>query len=495
MMNRKSRMIVLTTLCLMIALSSFAVAADQPAPVQNAIERLGRLLQIAPEQVQVVSVQGVDWPDTSLGAPRPGHMYAQVITQGYRVMLAAKGQRFEYHTDMGTRAVLAAVDGRAAADVGGATRSPAVTVETTAEKACREDLARRLDIPAEEITVSRVEATTFPDASLGLPRPDEVYAQVVTPGQIIYLIAKNIPYLYTSAGRGCRYAGPLQAGRYSALYVEPVADEPNLNGNLVQVSLTGTNPTILLRGVSEFRPQDNGSILANRRTSRSGFDLIYLAPGASQETRLASAFDFGDAAVNSDGTRWAAISRPGLGGGWQVSWGSLATPNETPGHVDLTADGKPARLYWHMTNPVVAMRQDAGVAYHELLLNGDQAEWRQLKGFFPPPTEEFMLNKSESLVVKTEDDAGKPVTRIVKQWFTGDEKKVATLANFTPQEMSVTPDKRFLLLSAENSALTVDLSTGEVLTTAESVQAPVRLLLASPRGWLWSHLAQQAPPE
>ena len=49
--------------------------------------------------VRVISLEAVDWPDTSLGCPRPDQMYAQVIVPGYRVVLEANGQRGEIHTD------------------------------------------------------------------------------------------------------------------------------------------------------------------------------------------------------------------------------------------------------------------------------------------------------------------------------------------------------------------------------------------------------------
>ncbi len=39
------------------------------------------------------------WPDTSLGCPQKGMMYAQVITPGFRVVLAVNDQDYEYHTD------------------------------------------------------------------------------------------------------------------------------------------------------------------------------------------------------------------------------------------------------------------------------------------------------------------------------------------------------------------------------------------------------------
>jgi hypothetical protein len=67
--------------------------------VQLAIADLARKLDLAPGEIAVLSVDAVEWPDTSLGCPQPGMMYAQVITPGYRVFLQAEGQTYEYHTD------------------------------------------------------------------------------------------------------------------------------------------------------------------------------------------------------------------------------------------------------------------------------------------------------------------------------------------------------------------------------------------------------------
>jgi hypothetical protein len=74
-------------------------------PVRLAREDLARRLGLDPRAVKVVSVREVDWRDTSLGCPKPGMMYAQVITPGYRVVLEADGQAYEYHTDRGARVV------------------------------------------------------------------------------------------------------------------------------------------------------------------------------------------------------------------------------------------------------------------------------------------------------------------------------------------------------------------------------------------------------
>ncbi len=74
--------------------------------VRLAKEDLAQRLSVAVDQIQLVSVEAVDWSDTSLGCPQPGMMYAQVITPGFRVILEAGGQRYEYHTDTGRFVVL-----------------------------------------------------------------------------------------------------------------------------------------------------------------------------------------------------------------------------------------------------------------------------------------------------------------------------------------------------------------------------------------------------
>ncbi len=47
-------------------------------------------------KVTVVSAELRDWPDGSLGCPVPGMMYTQVITPGYRVLIEAGGEQFDY---------------------------------------------------------------------------------------------------------------------------------------------------------------------------------------------------------------------------------------------------------------------------------------------------------------------------------------------------------------------------------------------------------------
>ena len=56
-------------------------------------------LWVPADQLTLVMVEPRQWPDSSLGCPKPGEFYAQVITPGYLVVVAGAGRELEYHTD------------------------------------------------------------------------------------------------------------------------------------------------------------------------------------------------------------------------------------------------------------------------------------------------------------------------------------------------------------------------------------------------------------
>ena len=44
-----------------------------------------------------VTAEEVTWPDTSLGCPKPGQVYAQVLTPGFSIKLYGATQTYEIH--------------------------------------------------------------------------------------------------------------------------------------------------------------------------------------------------------------------------------------------------------------------------------------------------------------------------------------------------------------------------------------------------------------
>ena len=194
--------------------------ATEPTPppeaeqvVRLAVEDLAERLDLSPEQIRLVSVEAVDWPDASLGCPQPGMMYAQVITPGYRITLEAEEETYEYHTDTGDHIVLCQPEGRSQESEAPGTPSavtgsqPLAAAEPPPEvkavfRLATQDLAKRLGLATEAIQLVSVEPVEWSDASLGCPEPGMMYAQVITPGFLIMIEAEGEEYEYhTDQGR------------------------------------------------------------------------------------------------------------------------------------------------------------------------------------------------------------------------------------------------------------------------------------------------------
>ena len=56
--------------------------------------------------LNVTSAEAVIWPDSSLGCPEPGMMYAQALVPGYRIRIQAGSELLDYHASARGRLVL-----------------------------------------------------------------------------------------------------------------------------------------------------------------------------------------------------------------------------------------------------------------------------------------------------------------------------------------------------------------------------------------------------
>jgi hypothetical protein len=79
--------------------TSVQIIPGSEEPLAAAIADLAQQSGASPDQIKLISMEAVEWNDASLGCPQPGFMYAQVITPGYKIILEAQGQQYEYHTD------------------------------------------------------------------------------------------------------------------------------------------------------------------------------------------------------------------------------------------------------------------------------------------------------------------------------------------------------------------------------------------------------------
>ncbi len=90
---------------------------------------------------------------------------------------------------------------------GNTTVSSSVTPEySPVVDMAKSDLAKRLNIPEEQVHFVKQEKKDWPDTSLGFPEEGKMYSQVVTPGFVIILEAGGRQYEYHSDYK--RVAGP-----------------------------------------------------------------------------------------------------------------------------------------------------------------------------------------------------------------------------------------------------------------------------------------------
>ena len=71
-----------------------------------AVEDLAARESVDAGAIVVTAGEFVTWPDASLGCPRPGQFYAQVITEGYRIVLTTESSEHAYHGATGRAPVL-----------------------------------------------------------------------------------------------------------------------------------------------------------------------------------------------------------------------------------------------------------------------------------------------------------------------------------------------------------------------------------------------------
>ena len=116
-----------------------------------AVDDLAQQLGIPASDIEVREVRAVTWPDSSLGCPEPGMMYAQAEQDGYLIRLSARGEIYHYHSGGGQAPFLceqtaATAGARPARDRRNSSRRPVLTRKrrtrrraTSGKLTCRAD--------------------------------------------------------------------------------------------------------------------------------------------------------------------------------------------------------------------------------------------------------------------------------------------------------------------------------------------------------------------
>jgi hypothetical protein len=358
-------------------------------------------------------------------------------------------------------------------------------------ESCRVDLARRLKVDPDLVELVTSTAIDWPDAGLGLNRAGEAVAQVRTPGHRLVFGVKpqGRDYLYTAGGKAFRYGGPLDLWAASALTREGGEDDPNLNGRLVQCSLIGTNREVLLDGVGDFYPQDDGSLFVKRRTSRSGHDLLFAAPGRTgQAAVVASSFDFTDAVVSPDRKVGAAIARTGPELAWELILLALPPARADLRRVKIPEGLRPETLRWRSDALLVLIgSRDGKPARYGLAALEASPYWEGQPAYVASDDWDFVLSKSHSLAVYETELEGGPAVRVEYVWWNRPPEEIATIPGLKLDGFQWAGGRGFVFITGRgadgHAAMIVDIHSGEVLTAVTGAREPVKLFKAPPRAW------------
>lgn len=306
------------TICVLMCLLLLSLgSAQERAEVTHAINDLADRLAVPAGQIELGGLQETTWPDTSLGCPQPGMIYAQVLVPGYRILLRVGGQEFEYHSDRKGRTVYCSRNVVRSAEL------PPVV-----ERA-REDLARRLTCSKAEVSV--VEAPYVEWPSTMFPRAEEVRVPVqTTPGYRPIFRCDGKEYAYrTDLLEEARFVQELPAGvteAYRVAYLQPTEhpDSHNLWDLGIRDFVTGQVATPV-HNVVDFSvgPRLNRTLVVRRTAG----NLYTLSDAGPPDVPIVTAADFRGLSWSPDGSRYAVWARLQPGSPWRLL---VAEPRRQP---------------------------------------------------------------------------------------------------------------------------------------------------------------------
>jgi hypothetical protein len=166
------------------------IPVDVPPAQRAAVQALSDALGIDIDQVKVVSVEAVDWPNGCLGVQHIGVMCTQQIVPGFRIILEANGQQYEYHTN------------NSGSELNPAEGQQPIQSSNGAVQAAVRDLANALGVSQDQVSLVSAAIIEWPDSCLGIQQTNIACAEIVTPGYLILLEAKGRQYEYHTDAAG-----------------------------------------------------------------------------------------------------------------------------------------------------------------------------------------------------------------------------------------------------------------------------------------------------
>jgi hypothetical protein len=179
-----------------------AAPAGAPAnPLDDLRARVAQDLGLKATDLTLVSSEEVQWRDSSLGCPREGMNYLQVITPGWRIIFAdAAGKQYDIRAPEAMNHYILCPN-----EADAASMPPVDTASFgSAKEAAANALMEKLNVSRTAVSVVSIEAVRWRNSCLGCAIPDERCLLVVTPGYRIQLKSGGKSYTVHTDSAGSR---------------------------------------------------------------------------------------------------------------------------------------------------------------------------------------------------------------------------------------------------------------------------------------------------
>lgn len=185
-----------------------------PPRVANAVlVNLSKQTRISVKQLKITQSSRQTWSDGCLGLAKPGENCTQAIVEGWRVVVSNGQQNWVYRTNYNGR-VLRLETPIAANNVN--------NLPTNVANLVLREAAQRLKVSSSQVKIVKAERRNWSDGCLGLGRPQDSCAAVVTPGWLVTVEGKQQRLVYRTGDIGGAIAFDAAASSTINSSIKPV---------------------------------------------------------------------------------------------------------------------------------------------------------------------------------------------------------------------------------------------------------------------------------
>lgn len=164
--------------------------------IRRALADLAEKRGLTSDSIQLVRLESAVWTTIDLGCGEQTQPIAgSLAIEGFRIVLAAEGEVYEYHTDNRSSIRLCEETGA----VFGSTQNLLLETDPVAlglVSLAQRRLSAELDLPPRRIQVVDIRAYEWTDSSLGCPLPRQNYTPVSINGYRIVMSTGDVEYIF-----------------------------------------------------------------------------------------------------------------------------------------------------------------------------------------------------------------------------------------------------------------------------------------------------------